>query len=1487
MDWRKKTGFTLVELLVSITILAILLVVVLVAINIPKQMIAARDLQRKMDVKQLADSLASYYTEQKNIPPQDLWYSIICGDNAIPQALQPFMSSFLCDPQTKDHYYYETLDMDCQPCNDVICQKFRILTALENPADQSIPTVGCDQKIGCGPYTQTGLAYNYGASLGCPLKTDSLAWQTSQTALKSGLTPMYGKILEVDISSQPSLTYLTQENGYPEKTTYQNPQYTIVLLDTDHHQIFSKDFALSTQNVFTDFVDNTNLPTQSNFVLTLPWYDEVATVAILTLDGTQISSFPISKMTIKNNTPSYITIPGSSVKSKPLLPSFFELVPKVHATGSTGKIDLVFVGDGFTTTASQVLYHQKVNEFINQLLTYEPFKSRASIINFHYLDNMSSLGCYPCVLNCWNQAISLVNSAGAPYDAIYVISNNTNYGGTASPPVGTGTINDPWGSQIFVHEIAHALAWIADEYITNGTLKSDVNCYSRTPPNLAWKNIISDTSYFQGCSYSNWYRTSETSIMRAIESYIFNPVTQYYINLDIDRRLGLQVIPTLIPLPTNTPTPTPLPTSTPTPTPTPPPTSGIGGYLTDCETHEPLAGQTIYLGKSATSYGGAASTIVATDSQGHFNFSSWSNPIYYSVRGDSVPDGYFAPARTPQGSFSYENQQAGNSDCSTQCNLCYYNVNTTVPTPTPIFTTVGAVGIQGRYQTAADQDQILPGQKLTITGPSGAITTTNTPTWNFNQLLPGKYIVTPATLPGYKTYSTYCGNSTCLKIYSSGWTTLPSLTFYLKTPGDFADVRFMYEVTASGSATPTPLPSNQYTIGGSVVDCDTNAPLGNVPITLVRDSTSFGGAATVHMTTNTTQGAFVYTNWYKPLTYGIRVGSPPAGYSGPALTTTEEKTEQYGCAYSHNNTPLGSSSYECQAAGKNDCSWFDSKGIVARCTFCFRKTNSTGPTSTPVPTTTPVPTATPTPYVTPVPQVMIQGHHQNTSGTDLVLTGQKVTISGPSGTFTSSTTPYWYFNKLTPGIYTITAANISGYAIYSSVCANCSPPPDSYVLRNSLTVNLPVSGNWADVYFKYEPLLTPTPTSGISPDKLSCYCKDNSVQTQCANLTCSSSREIDAICIPLCTTHGGLQATACFDNNTVCMGATPTPDELTCYCLDNTNQTQCVNIDCTSNTDITSACPSRCSTHGGMKAGGCTDNASSCTGITPTTPPTPTPNPCTQGFSASLSRPLIETPAGQTVAQTLTITNNNPVSCGTTNYAISYSHPTVLDFLNLPPSINLSGGQSQAINFSIIVTASAAVGDHLTQFWINNSSPYNATIRVTATAPTPTPSTNMFSNLSAKTYGDYAMFKYSYAGWGLSDFRVDVATNPTALNQTVGPNDYARYGFAFGSGTPMDPSNTATPTSIRSVIQTTPQGWYKWTCGTTIYWRMYKSAETSIMSQIQTSVVDCTTQINILPWAPWYQAIYYGVYDARYDPNNDGVVNWYDYWILVDQTRLR
>lgn len=291
--------------------------------------------------------------------------------------------------------------------------------------------------------------------------------------------------------------------------------------------------------------------------------------------------------------------------------------------------------------------------------------------------------------------------------------------------------------------------------------------------------------------------------------------------------------------------------------------------------------------------------------------------------------------------------------------------------------------------------------------------------------------------------------------------------------------------------------------------------------------------------------------------------------------------------------------------------------------------------------------------------------------------------------------------------------------------------------------------------------------------------------------------------------------------------------------------------------------------------------------VGPTNTPTPTPVNCFQGWSQSLGSVSMSGNAGDTVNETLTVTNNNPASCGSAQFVISYGYPSgwIINGL-MPPSVTLGGGESKTFQIPVTISTGAQVQDYLLQFWVNNgSNNMNATVHVLALAQPPV--TQMFSNQNAKMYNSYVLFEHSYNATGPVSTRVDVATDPALLNQTSGSSPNARYYFASSSGYPMDPSNKATPSTVEGSINSSPQSWSGWKCGATIYYRMYNSGDLRIMSPIQSGVVDCTTVVDVLPWSPWYAAIYQGVYDARYDADHNNKIDYADYWMLVRATRLR
>lgn len=69
MNFRKQKGFTLIEILVVIGILAILLAIVLVAVNPQQQFQKANNTQRSSDVAAILDAVSAYASDNKGALP--------------------------------------------------------------------------------------------------------------------------------------------------------------------------------------------------------------------------------------------------------------------------------------------------------------------------------------------------------------------------------------------------------------------------------------------------------------------------------------------------------------------------------------------------------------------------------------------------------------------------------------------------------------------------------------------------------------------------------------------------------------------------------------------------------------------------------------------------------------------------------------------------------------------------------------------------------------------------------------------------------------------------------------------------------------------------------------------------------------------------------------------------------------------------------------------------------------------------------------------------------------------------------------------------------------------------------------------------------------------------------------------------------------------------------------------------------------------------
>ena len=142
-------GFTLVELLIVITIIAILAMMVLFSVSPFKQINKGYDSVRKKDLNNIKIALENYNSDHLCYPPAGILD--VCGGDQ----LAPYLDPIPCDPQTKENYLYI-------PEEGNVCSGYRVLTTLKNRTDPFIEQVGCNIAMGCG--TGGDVSYNYGVS---------------------------------------------------------------------------------------------------------------------------------------------------------------------------------------------------------------------------------------------------------------------------------------------------------------------------------------------------------------------------------------------------------------------------------------------------------------------------------------------------------------------------------------------------------------------------------------------------------------------------------------------------------------------------------------------------------------------------------------------------------------------------------------------------------------------------------------------------------------------------------------------------------------------------------------------------------------------------------------------------------------------------------------------------------------------------------------------------------------------------------------------------------------------------------------------------------------------------------------------------------------------------------------------------------------------------------------------------------------------------
>ena len=249
---------------------------------------------------------------------------------------------------------------------------------------------------------------------------------------------------------------------------------------------------------------------------------------------------------------------------------------KIHYSGNFNeKLDIVFIPEGYSKSEMQK-FNNDCKRFAKYLFEYEPFSEYENSINIWAISVPSKdSGIDIPADTVWKNTIlntsyytfdseryvmtfdnkSVRNYASnAPYDQIYILVNSDKYGGGAIYNYYSTTVVDhALSKKIFIHEFAHGLVGLADEYYTSDVAYQDFYALDVEPwePNITtlvdfeskWKSLLKlnskipseidgkdelEIGVYEGGGYveKGVYRSTPNSIMKAFGIDEFNEVSK-------------------------------------------------------------------------------------------------------------------------------------------------------------------------------------------------------------------------------------------------------------------------------------------------------------------------------------------------------------------------------------------------------------------------------------------------------------------------------------------------------------------------------------------------------------------------------------------------------------------------------------------------------------------------------------------------------------------------------------------------------------------------------------------------------------------------------------------------------------------------------------------------------------------------------------------------------------------------------------------------
>ncbi len=155
---------------------------------------------------------------------------------------------------------------------------------------------------------------------------------------------------------------------------------------------------------------------------------------------------------------------------------------------------------------------ETAKKYSDYLLTISPYKENKDSLNFYYVDSYQpSCELYKNVaILCYSKSL-IAKAASFPHDIIIAFNNNQQEIRSSSY-LSVISINKNHPLSVFPHEMGHALAHLAEEYVPASLPSKQENCLSEC------SQFSSQDSCFQGCSNSDLKRSIDSGIMRSLDS---------------------------------------------------------------------------------------------------------------------------------------------------------------------------------------------------------------------------------------------------------------------------------------------------------------------------------------------------------------------------------------------------------------------------------------------------------------------------------------------------------------------------------------------------------------------------------------------------------------------------------------------------------------------------------------------------------------------------------------------------------------------------------------------------------------------------------------------------------------------------------------------------------------------------------------------------------------------------------------------------------